>query len=73
MVLQLDVPNVFNIINLWMQKGARRYCIAKFGFKFDKTNMMSKNFIASWLVDYDILMSVFKNRDNHCVNDITSM
>ena len=47
MMLKLNIPNVFNIVYIWMEQNASRDSTAKLCFVLNKVNVLFKDLVAS--------------------------
>src|ERR1043165_5442095 len=56
-----------------MEESTSGNCATKFGFLFNKANMMGKNLFANSLAKNNIVKAVFNCRDNNCIDNVSCM
>ena len=70
MMLELNVPDIVDIVKIVIKKSTVRSRPGEMCFVFGDSNIFAKNFVACGKRDYNIVKSVFDSWDNNCVDDV---
>ena len=71
MMLELNVPDIVDIVKIVIKKSTVRSRPGEMCFVFGDSNIFAKNFVACGKGNYNIVKSVFDSWNNNCVDNIS--